>query len=79
MKKLIILVGLLVLSGCTNKQYIDMNYSYNKAIISLQNGEVVEVEIKSWRDYEDGEQIQITSKDGTVYLSSSYNCTLIKE
>lgn len=82
MKKIISFLVLfalcLGLTGCGNRQLIDMNYNFNKAIIQLQNGEVVEVEVQSWNDY-DGEQLQVTSTDGTVYLTSSYNCTLIKE
>lgn len=70
-------LGAIVLTGC-NKQMVDLTYNYDKAIIDLQNGEVIEVEIRSWSDYE-GEQLQITAKDGTVYLVSSFNCTLIKE
>lgn len=70
-------LGAVILTGC-NKQVIDVTYNYNKAIIDLQNGEVIEVNVKSWSDY-DGEQIQITAEDGTTYLVSSFNCTLIKE
>ena len=83
MKKIISLSVLLALcvglTGCGNYQFIDTTYHFNKAIIKLQNGEVVEVEIQSWKDYEDGEQLQVTSIDGTTYLTSSYNCTLIEE
>jgi hypothetical protein len=53
-------------------------FSYDKAIIKLANDEVIEVQVKAWTDYE-GEQIQITAKDGTVYLVNSVNCTLIRE
>lgn len=66
------------LSGCGNQQIFDTNYKFDKAIIELANGEVVEVNIKYWTDYEDGEQLQITAEDGTVYLTSSYRCDLIK-
>lgn len=81
-----LLVALFVfLIGCANpteastfnKQLFDFNYAFDIAIIDLHN-EVVTVEVESWTDYEDGEQLQITAKDGTVYLTSSYNCTLIK-
>ena len=34
--------------------------------------------IKTWTDYDDGEQIQVVAEDGTVYLTSSYRCDLIK-
>lgn len=72
-------IGVVMLTGCGNVDVIDTVYTYNKAIINLGNGEVIEVDVKSWRDYEDGEQLQITATDGTVYLVSSFNCTLIKE
>ena len=60
-----------------NKQIFDFNYSFDTAIIDLHS-EIITVEIESWTDYEDGEQLQITAKDGTIYLTNSYNCTLIK-
>ena len=62
------------LTGC-NKQIFDIQYSFNYAIIQLPNGEIVEGKVDSWKDYE-GEQIQIKI-DGVVYLTSSYNCTLM--
>lgn len=68
----------IVLTGC-NKQMIDFTYSYNYAIIELPNGEVKEGKIKSWTDYEDGEQLQITFTDGSVHLTSSYRCELMKK
>lgn len=67
----------MLLSGCGNYDMLDTTYTYDKAIIKLANDEVIEVEIKSWKDY-DGEQLQITAKDGTVYLTSSFRCDLIK-
>lgn len=67
------------LTGCGNKDMWDNNYTYDRAIIVLPNGEVVDVEVKQWRDYEDGDQLQIIAKDGTVYLTSTLNCTLINE
>ena len=65
------------MSGC-NKQIIDTNYTFNRAIINTGN-EVIEVKVKSWTDYEDGDQIQIKAEDGTVYLVHSSNITLICE
>lgn len=67
------------LTGCGNKDMWDTNYTYDKAIIALPNGEVVDVDVKQWTDYSDGDQIQIIAKDGTVYLTSTLNCTLINE
>ena len=77
MKKLIVIILITVaLTGC-NKQVIDLNYRFDRAIIQLPNGEVVEGKLNSWRDYE-GEQLQVNI-DGTMYLVSSYNCVLIRE
>lgn len=84
MKKILfaLLTVLLVfsLSGCQeNKDYGSIiwdSQGYNFAIIELQNGEIVEGPIEKWRDFEDGEQLEVTI-NGTVYLTNSINCTLI--
>ena len=65
-------------AGCGNMDLIDTNFTYNKAIIDLQDGTSIKVDVKQWRDYE-GEQLQIISRDGKTYLVSAFNCTLIKE
>jgi len=78
MKKLIVgvlLIGSLLATSC-NYQVVDLTYNYNYAYIQLQNGEVIEGKVDAWRDYEDGEQLQVQI-NGIVYLTSSYNCTLI--
>ena len=74
---IIIVLGILCsLTGC-NMQVVDLDYTFNYAIINL-GGEYKEIEISSWKDYE-GEELQIKDKEGNVYLTSSYNCTLIKK
>jgi ribosomal protein S1 len=82
MKKILvaIIISILLvitLSGC-NKQLFDTTYSFDKAIISLPNGEIVEGRIDSWTDYEDGDQIQVKI-NGITYLVHSSNIVLIKE
>lgn len=72
----IIFLLTMLLTGC-NKQIIDLDYNYNKAICNI-GGEYKEIKLKSWKDYE-GEQLQITDKEGTTYLVSSINCTLIRD
>lgn len=66
-----------VLSGC-NRQIIDVTYSFDKAIISLPNGEIVEGKVDSWKDYDDGDQIQV-KVNGITYLVHSENIVLISE
>ena len=73
----VLLVGILILAGC-NKQLVDLTYSYERAIILLPNGEVVEGRVSSWTDFEDGDQIQVRI-EGKTYLVHSTNIALISE
>ena len=81
MKKLTALVLALILvflmAGC-NKQMVDLTYSYERAILSLPNGEIIEGKVSSWTDFEDGDQIQVRI-DGKTYLVHSSNIVLISE
>lgn len=65
-------------TGCGNKDMWDTVYTYDKAIITLPNGEVIEGKVESWTDYEDGDQLQIKI-DGKTYLVHSGDCILIAE
>ena len=71
-----IIVSLLV--GCGNKTLIDTTYSFERAILILPNGEVIEGKIQTWTDYADGDQIQVKI-DGETYLVHSSNIVLISE
>ena len=73
----LIVALLLVLVGC-NKQMVDLTYSYERAILSLPNGEVIEGKVSSWTDFEDGDQIQVKI-DGKTYLVHSSNIVLISD
>lgn len=78
MKKIIaiiIMVCILSIFTACNYQVFDLNYKYTNAYVQIGN-EWVDLKIDKWRDYEDGEQIQLTLKDGTVMLVSSINCIL---
>ena len=74
---LVLVAGLVLLAGC-NKQMVDLTYSYNRAILSLPNGEVVEGKVSSWTDFEDGDQIQVKI-EGKTYLVYSSNIVLISD
>ena len=75
MKKLLYLfVILFTLTSC-NYQVVDYNFAYDKVHIYQINKCY---DITAWRDYEDGEQIQVKLKDGSTLLLSSFNCMLIK-
>ena len=64
------------LSAC-NKDIFDFNYTFDKAIVSM-NGKAIELDIDQWTDYEDGEQLQLRLRDGSVILVSSYNTILVQ-
>ena len=81
MKKILtiplVLVLMLTFTAC-NKQMVDLTYSYERAILSLPNGEIVEGRVSSWTDFEDGDQIQVRI-DGKTYLVHSSNIVLISD
>ena len=79
-KRLLLLVVVLMsllLAGC-NKQLIDTTYSFDRAIISLPNGEIVEGKVQSWKDFDDGDQVQVKINEKT-YLVHTMNVVLISE
>ena len=73
----VLLIGVLILAGC-NKQLVDLTYSYERAVLSLPNGEVIEGKVSSWTDFEDGDQIQVRI-EGKTYLVHSSNIVLISD
>ena len=66
-----------ILCGC-NYQMIDTTYSFDRAIVSLPNGDIIEGKVDSWLDYEDSDQIQVKI-NGATYLVHSSDVVLIKE
>lgn len=66
------------LSSCGNRQFFDATYTFEKAMLVLPNGNVVSGKLSSWRDYEDGDQIQVVI-DGVTYLTHVSNVVMIHE
>ena len=62
-----------VLVGC-NKQVFDYNYKFN--YIHLYETDEC-YKIKSWQDYDDSDQIQVTLEDGAIILVHSTDCALL--
>ena len=82
MKNKLVLLGMMVLigtagvlAGC-NKQIMDLTYSYEKAILQLPDGTIIEGKVQSWTDYADGDQIQVKI-NGKQYLIHSEDVVLI--
>ena len=63
-----ILVIILSLTGC-NKQIIDTNYSFTRAYVK----DLGDIDISSWRDFDESDMVQFTDKFGRVYLTHSSN------
>ena len=65
------------LIGCGNMDMWDTQYTFNKAVIINGNIATI-VEISKWTDY-DGEQLQVTTQDGMVFLTSSIDTKLFDD
>lgn len=78
-KKTVLLLGIismLTLCGC-NYDMIDTHYQFDKAYIKTPYDEVIVVDVQIWADSE-GEQLTITSTDGTRYLVNSMNVMMVE-
>jgi len=75
---LVLVVLMVALTGCGNRDMFDTVYTYDEAVLSMADGTIVRGKVENWRDYEDGEQIQVRI-DGVVYLVNSVNITLINK
>ena len=77
MKKLVICAALVLaalLCGC-NKQIVDLTYAYDWAEIKMPDQTVVSGAVESWKDYGDGDQLQVKI-DGVTYLVHSSQVVL---
>lgn len=79
MKKIIIIAMMaalaIALTGCSfNRQIIDVTYGFKYAVL---NGETIE--IKSWKDFDNSDQIQFTDVNGITYLTHSSNVILMTD
>ena len=86
MKRVILLIIFLVIilvscTGCYNKQLFNTTDHYDRAIVYLPNGEIVEGRVSSWTSWTsfgDGGAVQIKI-DGKTYLTHICNVCLIDD
>lgn len=50
-----------------------------RAIIKLDNGESITIEVDYWYSTSDNQQIKIVADDGTVYYAAPANVTIIED
>ena len=82
----VIILLVLVIAACAiyweathgNRRLIDTSNRFDRAIIQLPGGEVVEGKISSWLDFSDSDVVQITM-DGKTYLTHYSNVCLIND
>ncbi len=70
------IVSMVLLAGCGNKTFFDTTYTFNYAQVKLPDGTVKTGKVKEWRDYEDGDQLQIKFEDGTTHVAHSSQVVL---
>lgn len=80
---LIIFLAMILISctGCHNMQFFDMTYPYDRAIIYLPNGEIVEGRVSSWTSctsFGGAGAVEIKI-DGKTYLTHICNVCLIDD
>lgn len=85
MKKMLLIVLLVTvvvcLCGCqgSNRQLgLDTSYSFKWAIVQIGNGEIIEGEVTSWRDFDDSDVVQFVI-NGITYLTHYSNVILCSE
>jgi hypothetical protein len=77
---ILLVVTLVSMTACVEGgiQLVDTTWTYEQAVISLLNGEVVKGKVESWLDFENSDMIQVKI-DGKNYLTHSTNVVLISE
>ena len=66
-----------MLTSC-NRQIIDTTYKFEWAMLKLPSGELVIGQVDAWKDFQDGDQIQVKI-NGITYLTHACNVTLMTE
>lgn len=76
---IVLIVCFILLASCGNRKVgIDLNQSFNKAYVNIGN-EWKEFSIKSWRDFQEGDEVQIETTNGEVYLTHYSNMVLVNK
>ena len=74
---LLIIAVSIILVGC-NVQVVDTHWNFDRAIIFLPDGKLIEGKCQSWTDFDEGDMLQVKI-DGKTYLTHSSNVILIDD
>ena len=74
---LILMTLAIALTGCKGgMQVADFTYRFDRAVIELGNGQIIDGSVDSWIDYENSDVVQVVV-DGVTYLTHYDNVVLI--
>ena len=74
----LLVVMVFALCACGNRDMWDTVHTFDRVIVQLADGSVIEGKCQNWRDYENSDMMQVKVGDKT-YLVHSTNCTLIAD
>lgn len=75
---ILLVLSILTITSCGNKQLFDTVYSFDRAIISLPDGTKIEGKVEGWKEYSSSDSIQIKI-DGVYYYTHLQNVVLIAD
>ena len=76
---IIALVMIVVLfAGCGNNKILDTTWRFERAIITLPDGSMIEGSVEHWTEYKASDMLQVKI-NGKTYLTHSSNIILIAE
>ena len=58
---------------------IDVEQSFTRAYLTMPDGSVRMLNVKSWRDYENSDQLQFTTDEDITYLTHASRVILTNE
>ena len=64
----VLMLVVFMFASCDNKRIIDTTYKFDYVQIEMPNGTIVEGKVESWKDFDDGDQMQVTI-NGETYLT----------
>lgn len=75
----IYLVSTGILFGDSNKDFLQLDYKFNKVTIKTPDNQIIKGDVKKWTTYDKKDIVKVELEDGTVYLGNSSNILLYNE
>lgn len=68
-----------IIFGNTNKDFLQLDYKFNKVTIRTPDNQIIKGNVKKWTTYDKKDIVKVELEDGTVYLGNSSNILLYNE